>query len=58
MTRLIEQTPIANFTQVIDWSGLERLVAALGLDGIINVAEIKNFAETIEETLENPELLI
>ena len=58
MTRLIEQTPIANFTQVIDWSGLERLIAALGLDGIINVAEIKVFAENIEEVLENPEVLI
>lgn len=30
-TRYVEQTPIANFTQVIYWEGLQRLINALGL---------------------------
>ena len=58
MTRLIETTPIANFTQRIDWDGLERFFSALGLENVINVQAIKEFAESVEETLENPEALI
>lgn len=33
LTRLVEQTPIANFTEeLIAWDAIERLLVALGLD--------------------------
>ena len=58
LTRIIENTPIANFTERINWEGLEDWLARFGLDQVIDVDDIKSFAETIEETLENPDALI
>ena len=52
------ESPVANFTQAINWAGLERLFSALGLDQFIQVSEIKAFAEDIEATIENPNTLI
>jgi translation elongation factor EF-4 len=55
---LIELTPIANFTQNIAWDAIEDLLAQFGLTNIIDLPAIKAFAEEIENTLENPNLLI
>ena len=58
LTRLLEQTPIANFSKKIAWGSFEKLLISLGLDGTINLAEIKAAAEEFEATISNPELLL
>ena len=37
LTRLIEQTPIANLTESIRWDGIADLLKALSLDRVIDV---------------------
>ena len=37
LTRLIEQTPIANLTENLDFDGIADLLKALGLENIIDV---------------------
>ena len=58
LARLIDQTPIKDFTQRIAWDSIDRLLTALGLNTIISVPAIKATFEQIEETLEDPNALI
>ena len=37
LTRLIEQTPIANLTENLDFDGIADLLKALGLENVIDV---------------------
>jgi hypothetical protein len=58
LTRLIENTPIKDFTKNIDWEGLGKILNAFGLDKVIDIQAIKAFAEQIENQLEHPEALL
>lgn len=62
MTRWIEETPIANFTERIDFDAIEKLLSDLGIDGFVNVTALvdvlEDVAQEIEDTLEDPEALL
>ena len=62
LTKWIEATPIANFTERIDFEAIEQLLEDLGLGSFVNVTAVvevmEDVAQEIEDTLENPEALI
>ena len=59
LTRLIEQTPIANFTEnLVAWDAIERLLQALGLDAVIDIRVFEAFVQSIEDTLSDPDQLL
>ena len=59
LTRLIEQTPINGLTEnLIAWDAIERLLAAFGLTEVLDVQVAKEFVQSIEDTLMDPEALI
>lgn len=59
LTRLIEQTPIANFTEnLVAWDAIERLLQAFGLDTVIDIRVIETFLQSIEDTLLDPDQLL
>lgn len=47
LTALIENTPLANFTENINWDGIEDLIGRLGLENVIKIEELKEFTEEI-----------
>ena len=51
LTALIENTPLANFTDNINWDGIEDLIGRLGLENVIDIEEVKEFAEKVEERI-------
>ena len=62
LTRLIEQTPIANLTENIRFDEIENLMKLLGLDNFINVTaaveQVKEAVQAVEDTIMDPETLI
>ena len=62
MTRWIEETPIANFTERIDFDAIEKLLEDLGLNDFVNVTALvdvlEDVAQEVEDTLEDPEALL
>jgi len=62
LTRWIEETPIANFTERIDFDAIEKLLADLGINDFVNVTALvdvlEDVAQELEDTLENPEALL
>lgn len=55
LTRLIEQTPIKDFTEeLIAWDAIERLLVALGLQDVIQVEVVKEYVQSVEDTLLDP----
>ncbi len=62
LTKWIEATPIANFTERIDFDAIEQLLEDLGLASFVNVTAVvevmEEVAQEIEDNLENPEALI
>jgi len=62
LTRWIEETPIANFTERIDFDAIEKLLEDLGLNDFVNVTALvdvlEDVAQEVEDTLENPEALL
>lgn len=59
LTKLIEQTPIKNFTEnLIAWDAIERLLIALGLEEVIDVDAVKATVKEFEETLLDPDAIL
>ena len=59
LTRLVEQTPVNGFTEnLIAWDAIERLLVALGLDQVLDVEVAKEYVQSVEDTLTDPEQLL
>ena len=58
LSRIVAESPIANFTDRIAWDSLDRLLQAYGLDVFINITALEEFLDEVEESLENPEATI
>ena len=62
LTRIIEQTPIANLTENIRFDEIDNLLRLLGLDNFVNVTEVvdnlKEAVQSVEDTLMDPDTLI
>ena len=63
LTKWIEMTPIANFTERIDFSAIERLLEDLGLGAYVNTTAltevIENVAQRVEDYVEqNPNAVL